>query len=214
MGIVVTPKYRLRAPDDTELVRDGAQAVRNLASDVESALTSGVWVSKTGDTMTGPLAAPTLKAEIPNMNFFSITAYHDTSASVVFDNWSGGGSQRVGMVTRAGVWSGMQGSWAPSSRRIKDNIQTFDAAAMFASIRPVSFTYNEQAGTFEGQARFGFIAEEVAEAGVPVISDENGDPQALNDTDLIAVLWAKVREQDTRISDLEQRLMGATEEEN
>lgn len=97
-----------------------------------------------------------------------------------------------------------------SSRTLKNDIAPLPAevgAALFSTISPVSFVYKSIAENDQvpfdlaGTAHYGFIAEEVQDAGVPVDQMGSGIP-ALSLTDLVAVLWAKVQEQEQRIYDL------------
>lgn len=107
-----------------------------------------------------------------------------------------------------------------SSRDLKNDISALslnEASELFAAIDPVSFTFKSveedpRVGINSGQYHLGFIAEDVRDAGVPVHEvvpvpqiDSPTDERvlALSLPDLVAVLWAKVKEQDQRISDLE-----------
>lgn len=117
------------------------------------------------------------------------------------------------------------GPQVPSSRELKNDITVLSGdlgSALFAAIDPVSFTYKtheedprvpEGAG---GASRMGFIAEDVREAGVPIVElvtiplvdsttviTDDDRTLGLSIPDLLAVLWSKVKEQDQRIADLE-----------
>ena len=94
----------------------------------------------------------------------------------------------------------------------------------FANINPIHFTYKDDERLHEtnrGRERFGFLAEEVHAAGVPTDEwtfdldtgekddddlpvMEKAEPiRLLKEIDLTAILWAKVKELEQRIADME-----------
>lgn len=88
-----------------------------------------------------------------------------------------------------------------SSRRYKTDIEDADAATLAAArkVRPVHYrsTIDDEGGA----TRLGFIAEEIADAGLEhcVGFDAEGKPETIDATALLAAAY-------TRINDLEQRL--------
>lgn len=106
-----------------------------------------------------------------------------------------------------------------SSAELKEDVETLSpevAADLFAAIRPVSFRYKTTAEhpmvpeVFSGQQHVGFVAEEVRDAGVAtdVMGGDGDNPKlpALEQSNLLAILWAKVQQQDTQIAELTARL--------
>lgn len=107
-------------------------------------------------------------------------------------------------------------SFVHSSRELKNDIADFPVvtgASLFDVINPVTFKYKSHeeddripAWVASDETRIGFIAEDLRDAGVPIIDLPNGAGQStlgLALPDLIAVLWSKVKEQEQRIFDLE-----------
>jgi len=88
-----------------------------------------------------------------------------------------------------------------SSRRYKTDIEDADAATLAAArkVRPVH--YRSTIEDENGATRLGFIAEEIADAGLEhcVGFDAEGKPETIDATALLAAAF-------TRINDLEQRL--------
>lgn len=88
-----------------------------------------------------------------------------------------------------------------SSRRYKTEIEDADAATLAAArkVRPVH--YRSTIEDENGATRLGFIAEEIADAGLEhcVGFDAEGKPETIDATALLAAAF-------TRINDLEQRL--------
>ena len=88
-----------------------------------------------------------------------------------------------------------------SSRRYKTDIEDADAATLAAArkVRPVH--YRSTIDDENGATRLGFIAEEIADAGLEhcVGFDAEGKPETIDATALLAAAY-------TRINDLEQRL--------
>jgi len=75
------------------------------------------------------------------------------------------------------------------------------------------YTDDEEAGCYRGTKHVGFMADQVAQAaedaGLPdgfTIADEDGNAVGLQDRDLLAVLWAVVKEQKAQIADLTARV--------
>ena len=98
-----------------------------------------------------------------------------------------------------------------SERSLKDKIKSLSVneKSSFSSLSPKSFIFKPT-----GEERLGFIAEEVEAAGLRVTEIEvpNKDEDApkeyvktLDPMDLIAVLWAKVEEQEERLAALEKK---------
>ena len=107
-------------------------------------------------------------------------------------------------------------SFVHSSRELKNDITDFPVttgASLFDVINPVTFKYKSHeeddrvpAWVASDETRIGFIAEDLRDAGVPIINLPNGAGQStlgIALPDLIAVLWSKVKEQEQRIFDLE-----------
>lgn len=101
-----------------------------------------------------------------------------------------------------------------SSRELKNDIKPLTTGAvLFDQVSPVTFKYKSHEedsrvpSWFDPeQTRIGFIAEDVRDAGIPIeeLTTPGEDPTlGLALPDLIAVLWAKVKEQDARIAELE-----------
>jgi hypothetical protein len=91
-----------------------------------------------------------------------------------------------------------------SSRRWKTNIQPIAGALeKVRQLRGVSYVWKE-----DGKPNIGLIAEEVAEVIPEVVSfEENGkDARAIDYSRLVAVLIEAVKEQQSKIADLEGRL--------
>jgi len=92
----------------------------------------------------------------------------------------------------------------PSSRRWKTNIQPINGALeKVQRLRGVSYVWKE-----DGKQNIGLIAEEVAEVIPEVVSfEDNGkDARAIDYSRLVAVLIEAVKEQQSKIADLEGRL--------
>lgn len=88
-----------------------------------------------------------------------------------------------------------------SSKRYKTNIQDADAATLAAARQVRPRHYRSTIEDENGATRLGFIAEEIADAGLEhcVGFDAEGKPETIDATALLAAAF-------TRINDLEQRL--------
>ena len=93
-----------------------------------------------------------------------------------------------------------------SSRRWKHDIAPLtlgEAQQQFDTIEAQTFTYGENApGGREGQRQAGFIAEDVDAAGM-FTERTDGDVYDISERNLVAVLWAVVKDQQRRIEALE-----------
>jgi hypothetical protein len=110
------------------------------------------------------------------------------------------------------VGDGVEWAAAASSKRWKTDIAPLgadEAQAAFDAIEAVEFTFTDEAPSslLRGTAHVGFLAEDVADAGLYVERDEQG-PTNISDRDMIAVLWRVVKDQQERISALETALGG------
>ena len=89
-----------------------------------------------------------------------------------------------------------------SSRTVKQDIVDYSGAtAVVDALRPVSFRYIEGGG----ETRVGLIAEEVAEV-IPEAVDGSGGVPGLDVGTVVGVLVAGLKEANSRISSLEDRL--------
>jgi hypothetical protein len=97
--------------------------------------------------------------------------------------------------------------YVPSSRTLKKNIEPLRyTAEQVLGIEPVEFHYNSQADSESKSA--GFIAEELHDAGLTafVSYDDNGKPAAVHYEFFAVALQQVVRDQESRLKDLEQRI--------
>ena len=94
-----------------------------------------------------------------------------------------------------------------SSARYKTNIVDADAAVLEAARRVKPRHYESTIADEAGATRLGFIAEEVEAAGLThaVGYDEEGRPESLDTTALIAALFARVNDLEARLADLEAK---------
>ena len=107
--------------------------------------------------------------------------------------------------TKFGVGNGTVAITA-SSRRWKHGIAPLalgEAQQQFDAIEAQTFTYGENApGGREGQRQAGFIAEDADAAGM-FVERTDGDVYDISERNLVAVLWAVVKDQQRRIEALE-----------
>lgn len=120
-----------------------------------------------------------------------------------------GAAGQVLTVNAAG--DGVEWAAAASSRKVKRDIEELtlsEAQSQFDALEAKTFTYTDDASmpAWRGTRQAGFIAEELADAGMFVEVDEDGDPRDLSERNLIAVLWKVVKDQQDRIAALEARL--------
>ena len=94
-----------------------------------------------------------------------------------------------------------------SSSRYKTNIVPADSAVLEAAkkISPKHFESTIDNPEELGQTRFGFIAEEIHEAGLThaVAYNADGQPESLDSVALIAALWHRVNDLEERLKALE-----------
>jgi hypothetical protein len=94
-----------------------------------------------------------------------------------------------------------------SSSRYKTNIVPADAVVLEAAkrISPKHFESTIDNPQELGQTRLGFIAEEIHEAGLThaVGYNANGQPESIDSVALIAALWHRVNDLETRLAALE-----------
>lgn len=94
-----------------------------------------------------------------------------------------------------------------SSSRYKTNIVPADAAVLTAAKQIVPKHFESTIDNPEelGQTRLGFIAEEIHEAGLThaVAYDAEGRPESIDSVALIAALWHRVNDLETRLAALE-----------
>lgn len=128
-----------------------------------------------------------------------------------------GGYPFIAGVTNTGAVNLFQyllvSSTPASSRTVKDDIRelTEEEVSAFDMIEPQAFVLKEN-----GEFHFGFIAEDVQEAGIPVpsvpgrlptsTSDEVPVVPGLYERDLIAILWAQVKKQQRQIEVLTEQI--------
>ena len=122
----------------------------------------------------------------------------DATTNQVQLGWNGGG-----MALKVGNGNV---TVTASSRRWKTEISALGVAKatdLLEQIDPVEFTFIENSpGLRDGERHVGFIAEDVASAGMFVETDDDG-PSDISDRDLIAVLWRVVKDQQARLHALE-----------
>ena len=180
------------------------------------------WVPSSGGTFTGVV----YYMEGANARFWGVDgtqAYNNNSSTT----WS-----NPYLLT---VMTAIQRFAPASSKDVKHNIKPLSTdpkkrgidevvTDAFDKITPVSFKYTQDERLLpaeRGRERFGFISEDVHDAGIATDEwtfdidtgekDDDGYPimkdseplRLLKETDLIAVLWAKVQELETRLKDLE-----------
>ena len=197
---------------------------------VKAASTTGVSLTSTGNALT--LGNPSGN----NLAFDGdeVQARNDGAAALISINRLGGNVD-IGTTTRglgidgSLVWAnGVYGNvlstsfrsvfvsntdtrnklgYVPSSRTLKKNIEPLRyTAEQVLGIEPVEFHYNSQADSESKSA--GFIAEELHDAGLTafVSYDDNGKPAAVHYEFFAVALQQVVRDQESRLKDLEQRI--------
>jgi hypothetical protein len=94
---------------------------------------------------------------------------------------------------------------SPSSRRLKENIETMaDAKEKIGLLRGVYFDWKKERG---GQSAIGFIAEEVAEVfPQATVFDKDGTPKGVKYANLVAVTVEAVKAQQNEISSLQKEV--------
>ena len=92
-----------------------------------------------------------------------------------------------------------------SSARYKTNIVDADEVVLEAARKVKPRHYESTIEAEAGATRLGFIAEEIHEAGLThaVGYDEEGKPETIDPTALIAALWHRVNDLETRLAALE-----------
>jgi hypothetical protein len=113
--------------------------------------------------------------------------------------WNGGSTQIC--VVDSGGFKNI--SNCSSSRRYKDEIENYTGGLeILKSLRPVTFRWKSN-----GQKDLGFVAEEVGEAE-PLLNNfnEQGEVEGVKYAQISTVLVNSVKEQQTRIEQLEDRI--------
>lgn len=112
--------------------------------------------------------------------------------------------------TNAAIWVLVSGTnyslrRNSSSARYKTNIENADAAVLEAAKKVKPRHYQSTIAEENGATRLGFIAEEIHEAGLThaVGYDEQGRPETIDNTALIAALWHRVNELEARLAAIE-----------
>jgi hypothetical protein len=93
-----------------------------------------------------------------------------------------------------------------SSARYKTNIVDADEVVLEAARKIKPRHYESTIESEAGATRLGFIAEEIHEAGLThaVGYDEEGKPETIDPTALIAALWHRVNDLESRLRELEK----------
>jgi hypothetical protein len=94
-----------------------------------------------------------------------------------------------------------------SSIRYKTNVTNADDNVLESARRVKPRHYESTIADEAGATRLGFIAEEVHDAGLThaVGYDEEGRPESLDATALIAALWHRVDDLEARLAALEAK---------
>lgn len=96
-----------------------------------------------------------------------------------------------------------------SSRKIKKNIKPIEDAMKILELQAISFDYIEEE---MGTDKRGFIAEDVEEVLPNLVTPESGDkPASLDYISMIPYLQAVIKEQEARITALEEKLNGTAQ---
>ena len=136
-----------------------------------------------------------------------------TSTGVVTgDNFTGTTITGTTATTNAAIWVLTSGTTYnlrrnTSSARYKTAITDADDAVLTAARQVRPRHYQSTIADEQGATRLGFIAEEVHDAGLThaVGYDEQGRPETLDSTALIAALWHRVNDLEARLAAIEAK---------
>lgn len=128
-----------------------------------------------------------------------------------------GTSQKIVVITPSGTLGILTGAigtdYAPGSLRgLKHDIVDWDGELeKLLSLRPVKFRYNEGYLEDGGREHVGFIAEEVVEAGLEILTSTGaeGELQGVEYGNMTAGLLALAQRQEQQIAALERRMVEA-----
>lgn len=230
--MAITPHYSWATPDDTNLVRNGASDIRTLANAIDTTLYDPTvnTLNVTGVTTATAVIAtsyrtgsrsPSASENVEGFISSSFTSVNRTGASPFYINRiSGTTSADVITFFRNGTAAGSIAASttaaptlvAPSDYRLKENvIPLADAVDRIKSANV--YTYNFIADE-DKELRYGFLAHEAQDLmhdlvlGEKDAVDEEGNPvyQQIQETRLIPILTAALKDALLKIDDLEARV--------
>ena len=130
--------------------------------------------------------------------------------AVSADNYTADTITGTTATTNAAIWVNTAGTTYnlrrnTSSARYKTAITDADDAVLTAARQVRPRHYQSTITDENGATRLGFIAEEVHDAGLThaVGYDEQGRPETLDSTALIAALWHRVNDLEARLAAIE-----------
>jgi hypothetical protein len=186
----------------------------NLAGDVTLAGSGGITVSRTDNTIT--FNAPSVDLTgYATENYVTTRGYATETyvGTAIANSGAGGGNLRSNLILNGyniqGTGTiGITGTvtatafYYASDRTLKTDIQNIvDCDSVIDSLRPVSFTWIKT-----GQKDLGFIAQEVQDIIPTAVSANKDGILSVNYSNIVAHLTAKVKNQDSIIKDLQNKV--------
>jgi hypothetical protein len=186
----------------------------SLAGDVTLAGSGGITVSRTNNTIT--FNAPSVDLTgYATENYVTTRGYATETyvGTAIANSGAGGGNLRSNLILNGyniqGTGTiGITGTvtatafYYASDRTLKTDIQNIvDCDSVIDSLRPVSFTWIKT-----GQKDLGFIAQEVQDIIPTAVSANKDGILSVNYSNIVAHLTAKVKNQDSIIKDLQNKV--------
>lgn len=209
------PRILLRARDNTYYagIKSGAVGVVQVLSGSATTTYGQLWAARIYP-MNGATASRYIFDNGTQTAFSGpvLAGAGTFQGAVSADNYTADTITGTTATTNAAIWVNTAGTTYnlrrnTSSARYKTAITDADEAVLTAARQVRPRHYESTIADENGATRLGFIAEEVHDAGLThaVGYDEQGRPETLDSTALIAALWHRVNDLEARLAAIEAK---------